>query len=169
MKKYTVDIYNYTELNDKAKEKAREWYKEGDELPFLPEDIKEHAIELLKENKIEVSEDIKVYYSLSHCQGDGVMIEFTGTWKNLNVTVKQSGHYNHERSTSIDISTEMGDDVYEEVYAEFTENVYVPLCIKLRDSGYDTIESMSNDEFVSDALTVNDYEFYSDGTLYIEK
>jgi hypothetical protein len=167
METVTTKVYNYTELSDEAKEKAREWYKEGDELPFLPEDINEQAHNIINNHK-DLDDVVieNIFYSLSYCQGDGLMIEMTGNYKEFHFKVKQNGHYNHERSTTISL---WNDECEEEDHEEFEEKVYIPICEELRDFGYDTIESMNNDEFVADALTNNDYQFYSDGSLYIEK
>lgn len=62
------EVYKYNELNDKAKEKVREWYLEGQE-PFIFTDMcKDDLYNLFGKNNLDVQ------YSLSYCQGDGFNI-----------------------------------------------------------------------------------------------
>lgn len=62
-------VYHYTELSEKAKEKAREWYIDDDLRPqLLQEDY-----ELMLSEDFPNSE-LKVEFSLGYCQGDGLNI-----------------------------------------------------------------------------------------------
>lgn len=70
MKTVTVEynVYKYNELNDKAKEKVREWYFDGQEPFIFEEDCKEDLRSLFGKNALEVQ------FSLASCQGDGFNI-----------------------------------------------------------------------------------------------
>jgi hypothetical protein len=165
MQTKTYNIYTFDELDEKAKEKARDWWKNGNDYPFLSEYMNEYAMELLKDAKIK-AHNVKVYYSLSCCQGDGAMIELDGTWKSYSVTVKQSGHYSHYNSKTIDLeSSKTGKDASEDVYNEFND-IYVAICKKLERSGYAYIDSENEDENVEDIILVNEYTFLADGTRH---
>lgn len=165
MQTKTYNIYTFDELTEKAKEKARDWYKQGNDYPFLTDDMQDKAIELLKDAKIK-ADDIKVYYSLSYCQGDGAMVEINGTWKSYTVNVKQSGHYYHYNSKTIELeSTKTGKDASEKVYNEFND-LYVDICQKLARYGYEIIESENEDQNVEEHILANEYTFLADGTRH---
>lgn len=58
-------VYKYNELSEKAKEKVKEWYLNGQEPYIFTEDCKMDLENLFGEN------DLNVQYSLGYCQGDG--------------------------------------------------------------------------------------------------
>lgn len=70
MRTATVDyeVYKYGELTEKAKEKVKNWYLEGQEPFIFTEDCKMDLENLFGEN------DLDVQYSLGYCQGDGFNI-----------------------------------------------------------------------------------------------
>lgn len=165
MQTKTYNIYTFDELNEKAKEKARDWWKQGNDYPFLTEAMTEHALDLLAENKIEAN-NVKVFYSLTYCQGDGAMIEMTGKWGKFYFQVKQSGHYYHYNSKVINLTVdETGEDADEEDYDEFNE-LYIDICQKLARYGYDYIEDEDKDERVDETILMNEYTFLADGTRH---
>lgn len=61
-------VYNYNELSEEAKEKVKEWYLDDDTRVW---DFSDMCNEDLKEL---FRSDLKVQYSLSYCQGDGLNI-----------------------------------------------------------------------------------------------
>lgn len=71
MRTATVDVYQFGELSDKAKERARDWYREcidSDEYSAVTEDA-QALLELLGFS------DIKIYWSGFSSQGDGASFE----------------------------------------------------------------------------------------------
>lgn len=62
------NIYKYNELSEKAKEKVKEWYLQGQEAFIFTDDCKQDLYNLFGKN------DLDVQYSLSYCQGDGFNI-----------------------------------------------------------------------------------------------
>lgn len=155
-------VYTFDELSDDAKEKARDWWREGNDYPFLSADMRERAGELLKGAGIEAT-TYRVYYSLGYCQGDGAMIELDGIWNGYGVSVRQSGHYCHEYSTSIEVSDrETGEEVDKKDFQE----VYVPLCIELEKYGYRIIEDANSDATVDEDIRANEYTFTEDGKRF---
>ena len=134
-------------------------------LMFLEDDLREYIHEELKERGIEHT-DIKVYYSLSYSQGDGLMFESTLTMPNGNVyVIKQSGHYTHERSTEI---TGYDENDKEKGTGEFEEDIYIPICTAVRDRGYQAIEYTQSDEYARETCEANEYTFLESGEMFNE-
>ena len=63
-----INIYQFEELTEKAQEKVKDWYLEGQDAETLSE-ILEEELSMLFPNS-----QLKVQYSLGYCQGDGVNI-----------------------------------------------------------------------------------------------
>ncbi len=61
-------VYKYNELSDNAKEKAKQWYLNGQDSFIFTEDCKEDLHNLFGKNNLDVQ------YSLAYCQGDGFNI-----------------------------------------------------------------------------------------------
>lgn len=79
MREVDVKIYKYEELNEKAKEKAKQKLCESFN-DVHSEEITQTMMNIVEDNKkfqIETDKNSKpkIYYSLSHCQGDGVSFE----------------------------------------------------------------------------------------------
>lgn len=152
-------VYKYEELNEKAKEKARDWYRAGnfewEWWDFVEEDLKEIG------DLMGIDID-KAYFSGFSSQGDGACFEGTYRAKKdiekcireyapldeklhsiaaeldelakykLHATIKHSGHYYHEYCTSIDVSEDL-DDTDEEMEQEAFSEVEGRLITALRD------------------------------------
>lgn len=169
MKTITIDLYTYNELSPIAKEKAlREW--SVGEPTFLTDDLREYIYEELNAQEYSAlgvatskKPTIVPLYSLSHSQGDGLMFEADVEDKKGNVyTIKHYGHYYHERSASISGVDKDGEDIDTK---NFEENVYIPICKKVAQRGYDEIEYAQSEEAFIDACECNDYTFEVDGTM----
>lgn len=97
MRKITniFNVYNYNELSEEAKEKVKEWYLD-DEIrsTFFYEDKDYFLAENYKRS------NLKVIFSLSNCQGDGLNIEgkinlydFAEKWETDEKSRKTIEHY----------------------------------------------------------------------------
>ena len=62
-------VYNFNELNNESKDYAIEKYYETEDYYFLEDDILEELYQL---DKHKIFEEVKLRYSLSWCQGDGL-------------------------------------------------------------------------------------------------
>lgn len=62
-------VYNFSELSEDAKEKAKQWYLDDDFRPQEFENIYTEDLRYLFNNS-----DLKMQFSLSCCQGDGLNI-----------------------------------------------------------------------------------------------
>lgn len=65
-----TDVYAFNELSAEAKENVKKWWIDGNiDLSYIfTEDIEQHLNELFPNS------DLKIQYSLSYCQGDGLNI-----------------------------------------------------------------------------------------------
>lgn len=157
-------VYNFDELDDKAKEVAREWYREGntDVLDAMfPAHMANMAKEYMDVEGITYDADsINVLYSLGYCQGDGAMFEGKVTWKGHNITIKHAGNYAHYNSKIIDCDTFQGEE------CALFNAIYVGICRKLEDLGYTEIEYRNSNECVDQEIEANEYTFTKDGKRF---
>jgi hypothetical protein len=170
MKTIETKIYTFDELSNEAKENAREWWRNGDDMPLMSEYMYETLYELLKKSLIKCDEP-KIYHSLAYCQGDGAMFEGECVYKKYTIPVKHAGMYYHERSTDIGTIriTKTGeyldDDTYESIEKSF-EDEYIKVCKALAREGYEYIENEHSDEVVDENLRANDYTFTESGKRF---
>ena len=64
----TYEVYTFPELSDKAKEKVKQWYLDGQNPDVFSDDCDDELASLFPNS------ELKVEYSLSYCQGDGLNI-----------------------------------------------------------------------------------------------
>ena len=62
-------VYNFSELSEEAKDKVKQWYLDDDFRPYDFENIYTEDLRYLFNNS-----DLKLQFSLSYCQGDGLNI-----------------------------------------------------------------------------------------------
>lgn len=140
-----VNVYQFDELSDAAKEKAREWYRNGgfdyNWYEYIYEDFKERA----KEAGFDVT---NIYWSGFWSQGDGAMFEYDYTSDKLRMEFinqlglspmrkgwlinntmtsgkgKQRGHYYHEKSCDHNIYWEVdnGDLAYSTLFYDWLDS-----------------------------------------------
>ncbi len=129
----TITVYAFDELEDDAKEKARDWYRSGALDYEWWDAVYEDAIACAAILGIEIN---KIYFSGFSSQGDGACFEGSyayakgsakairahapqdidlasiadrlqdlqrGWFYGLSASVRQSGHYMHEMCTQIDV------------------------------------------------------------------
>jgi len=176
MKTKTINLYTIDELkivNEKGYQKAIESFRNDNEYYFLSESMEEYLIELLQESKVikyDGVSDLKVYYSLSYCQGDGAMftglITYNYKGKDYLIKIKQSGRYYHSNSKDYSTTDTEGEEVdeWQEVEESF-DTEYKSICEKLEQWGYDYIESEDSEENIVDTIKANEYTFTSNGTI----
>ena len=128
MKIYEITRYAISELSPDAQAKALDKVREGEQENFpqdlLSEAMDEQASYLLAGNYEAKQSELKLYYSLSYSQGDGVAMHGTiypADAPNLTlpantyrVNIKHEGRYYHEYSFSV----ELLDEDYEEIEDE---------------------------------------------------
>lgn len=175
METIKVKVYQFDELNDEAKEKARAWYREG---IIQDTNFSEYVIEDAKAvgNLMGISID-KVYYSGFWSQGDGACFEGSYSYAKGSVKaikgyspepeliriaselasiqkvnfygisgrVKHSGHYYHSNSTQIDL-VKADNQGYENQLDGDTEEAISQLLRDFMNWIYKTLERAWEDE-----------------------
>lgn len=168
MQQKTINVYNYEELDEKAKENVLKYFREQEDFYYLEEDLKEYLKQLLEENKIKVIQDLKLFYSLSYCQGDGACFIGLFNWKGYEILIKHNSHYYHERSTDIYIYKLDKDgnekEATEKTYDSFKE-LYYSICRKIEKSGYEEIEYRQSEESIKELIEMNEYTFRENGEI----
>lgn len=199
MKKVTTEIFTFDELDSKAKEKARQWFRQsiGDDSSWS-ECVIEDAKHVFSIAGITIN---RVFFSGFCSQGDGACFE--GGWKAEDVkpgelkkeapgetelhriaagfeavakkypgstfTVKQKGHYNHENCTDFTVTT---DPDLPEVQP-WPEDELIELGKDAMRWIYKALESEWNyqntDEQVDERIQANEYEFTKDGRRWVQR
>lgn len=159
----TKQLYYFEELSDNAKEKAREWFREGNDDPFMQSHMCNLTAEALNEAGYTVNQsgmqDIDVRYSLSNSQGDG--FSFMGhihkDGKTYHIT-QSSNHYYHEMTMDAVEVTDDGDIDAPEVLEECRK-----IAREMESRGYEHIEWLNSNEYVDETIIANEYTFDIDG------
>lgn len=163
MKTIELKIYSFNELSDKAKQYAINKYYENETYDYLEEDMYYNLIDLINENECK-HENIKLFYSLSYSQGDGVCFtgEITKNGKTLKLTHKH--WYYFASSVNMDfIDNETGEDIDT---VEELKNIYFDICNKLEKIGYSILEYRMNENEFTEHCEVNEYMFLENGQIY---
>jgi len=192
MKTIRTKVYEFNELNDKAKQTAIEWYKNS----VLAEDsdilfgFDEHCREEAEKFGFN---DIKIQYSLSYCQGDGLSFSCSNfdlkqfltnnsrLHRNLLINVISSnctveikgntGRYCFASRSDIDLYLDANKDypniqtIIDLIKTEL-ENTYLQLCNELENTGYKWIEDAYTDESIIESIEANEYNFTKDGKIF---
>ena len=169
MRSFTTEhiVYSFDELSAEVQSKVIEEFQQREfeyGFEWLTVDMQYKLEELLKQNGIKKSE-VKVFYSLSYCQGDGAMFEGWIQYKSWGINIKHSGRYYHHNSKTFTIeSVNTGSEAPQKIYEEFN-NLYVDICKELERYGYNAIEAATTEEAIKELISSNEYEFYTNGTL----
>jgi hypothetical protein len=191
MRSITVNLYQYDELSDKAKEKARNWYRSCDNGEFA-EDVIYDAKEISKLFGLQID---KVYYSGFWSQGDGA--SFTGYYSyqkgalkavksyagrdtelhqiveqlqeiqrksfyGVSCKIRQHGNYVHEMTMQFDI--DISRQSYDDMEDELAEVLrdYARWIYKRLEAEYDY---QNSDEAVEESIISVGYEFLESGDI----
>lgn len=184
-------IYKFSELKPEIQQKVIDKYYEKEDYPFLKDDI---FSELSEIDKNKIFEDVKLEYSLSYSQGDGLCFSSDINLMNFlnNIyskklpefkksALKDYVYHLHTKNTNSYYSYCSKNHVQfdynyskEYIYIEkLWQNVfdeikeyYSNICGKLEKYGYDNIEyRMSISEF-TELSEDNDWEYYENGKLF---
>lgn len=161
MKTIEIKLYDFNELSEKAKEKAKAQWYECEDYPFLEDDLIESCQEYLRQAKVKF-QDIAVLYSLGYSQGDGLC--FTGTISKGKNSLVLTHNYRYYFATSVTMTFyKNGEEVDEN---EELKNIYLDTCRQLEKEGYDILEYRMDDDEFSEHCEVNGYTFEENGTMH---
>lgn len=188
----TINLYEYNELEEKAKEKAKEQFLEV-RCEIGKDMFTEIAMEII-ENYFPFIDGLEIQYSLSSCQGDGVNIYGKFNLQNVegmewlktevdSFELEENRHYCYslksqtENQTVDEIISEFeynsGNDIAEWQVMEvrkMVESVFEKLREaekEIEDYGYKFFYEVSDEEIEEDA-NANGILYLEDGTEYFE-
>ena len=186
------NLYQFDELSDSAKERAREWYRTTFDYEWW-DFVYDDAKEIGKILGIDISE---IYFSGFWSQGDGA--QFTGDYKyhkgaskeirsytndeelhriaddlqeiqrrnfySITASVSHSGHYYHEYCTTINVYDSREVDVSIDTEESIQELMrdYMRWIYRALEREYDYLTS---DENIDEMMAANEYEFDENGEM----
>jgi len=163
-KQVPITVYEFKELNPKAKEYAKKLWYEDEDYPFLSDDLTEFIKTELENAGIQYDK-LKVLYDLGYSQGSGLCFEGNFVYKNTRIIVKQSGHYYHSNSVSFDFEDENYESIDENETTNEFKGIYKDICRKAEKAGYKEIEYRMTDEEFDELCDANGYNFYESGKM----
>lgn len=164
MKIKEINVYEFDELSEEAKQQAiNNWYT-NETYPCLEDNLEEFSYPLLEDNKIEIMKNFDILYSLSNCQGDGVCFVGEFKWKKYHISITHNFRYYHNRSTDINITTQFDNEAKEEIYKDF-KKIYYSICDKIEKGGYEELEYRMDFKEFEELCQVNEYTFLENGTM----
>ena len=189
MRTEQINIYQFSELSEKAKEKAIETHRNW----YVDHDWYEHNYDCFKEEHPQYT-DCEIQFSGFYSQGDGASFTFRldgayfekwvealdiPGWKKAVLThytpeftgVRNSHHYSHKHTVSICLSSEEHDREnidalkfkYYHEFLELLRSEYYSHCDQLYKNLEQSYNYLVSDECVAEGLA--DYEFYDDGKM----
>ena len=185
MKTKTIYLYSFDELSETAKQTAIEKWYNSENYDFL-------EIDILESIETDIFKDIKLSYSLSHCQGDGISFS-----SNINIskflerydfqqfkkdaiceyfcnfeTKTNNGNYSFCSKSDVifdynyyNKDCKNIESLFFDIVLPDLQSEYISICKNAEAYGYSLIEyRMSNGEF-SELCEANDYTFLECGTM----
>lgn len=154
-----VEIYTFEELNEKARERARSWYRDGLDYPWWSE-----AVDSIRAFAKHFGATVTDYSLGSGCGRDYIKTDAT----NANFRGVKLADINREyMPTGYCLDCDLWYEFYDQFkktgdakYA-FDQALEEAICAIQRDIDY-----QYSDESVDEALTINDYKFTGDGRIW---
>ena len=159
----TYKIYEFSELSEDAKAKVKEWYLnnfyQNEEFSDMCKEELSHRFP---------KSDLKVQYSLSYCQGDGLNVYGTLNLKDVlyNLSITPLTSFKPE-----DILTEITPPFKNlnkklmKRFQQYIVDLFTKFCAELEAAGYQFFYSI-DDESMENVCKINEWEFLEDGTLF---
>ena len=193
MKTVKIQVYNFSELNENAKEKVIENYYESETYDFLSDDLQSYITDILDTKK--VFSDIKLNFDFSYSQGDGLSFsadfDFAKFLADYNFQefkkralceqfipkIKMNaGRYcfASENDCTIEYNTYMSyfstdlknlEDLADSILSDI-QKYYLSICYEAKRYGYDLIEYRMPEAEFSELCDENDLYFYENGKMY---
>ncbi|MNC28598.1 hypothetical protein D3C75_768140 [compost metagenome] len=194
MRTETVNVYKFDELSEKAKEKARQWYRQAGESDQWWDGVFEDVRDIAKLMGVEIE---RIGFSGFSCQGDGA--HFVGSFKyapgaakavagyapkdeavqriakewqalqaanfyKLTGTVKHSGHYQHENCTVFEVKRL--DTWASSDVEDAVEEVMRDFMRYIYRRLEKEYDWLNEDSQVDASILGNEYEFKANGEFY---
>lgn len=158
MKTKTINIYQYSELSEKAKEVARQWYLEGMDNSFCWENTQYDASEIgLIIESLDDHRPNKGYFAVSATECAAKIMKNHGE---ACETFKTANKYMENLLfASRDTESEGYEDLCEELEKEFLQSLLEDYRIMLNRD----IEYQQSDESIAESMQANEYDFFENG------
>ena len=160
MRVLTVEAFRFQDLEDEAKERAREWYRDGLDYPWFSESIdsirafaKHFGVSLM---------DWEIGGGRNYIKTDATNANFRG--------VRLDSINRDHMPTGYCLDADLWEAFYDEFKKTgdakhaFEQALEAALCAIQRD-----IEYQYSNEAVDESLRFNEYEFNSDGSIFTAK
>jgi hypothetical protein len=187
----TIQIYNFNELSQCGKETAINNFKDRHEIDL--DFFNDEAKEIISQRGFKGN--IKLQYSLSNCQGDGlsfgcdyfdseklheIFVEVLGMGKDKTIeTILNNSYFKLNGNSGRYCYANIGDLEYifddninapniEEVVGKVEKKlveIYLDLCKELENIGYNEIEYQYSDEYIANELIELEFEFTEYGKI----
>jgi hypothetical protein len=171
MKTVKVNVYKFSELSEQAKEKARNWWREGglnyewwDYFYYDAERIglKITSFDLDRNRHAEgdfllAANEVAANIFKEHgeqCETYKTATQFMEEWEPVFNDYMDENGVNYE--------SEMLEGHLMELEEEFLSSLLEDYSIMLQNE----YEYMYSDEYVSEAITINEYDFTEDGSIF---
>jgi hypothetical protein len=193
MKTIEIQLYKFDELSDESRQNAIEMQRNSKYNIYL-DSFNDNAHEQIIDAGFRGK--IKLQYSLSYCQGDGLsfscdyfdklndlFIEILGEGKQKTIDClinncsfkmeNTNNRYYFASKNDLDfyldnyyVKSQSNIDLVIEKVKEKLEDLYIDLCKSLEKQGYNEIDYQNSDEYISEMLISNDYDFTKNGVMY---
>ena len=162
MRTVEIKVYKFNELSDTAKEKAMDWYRDGEDYRFVWTDIIEDArniglkIESLDDHRpnegdfILAANEVAANIFRDHgkqCETYKTATKFMEEWEPVFATYME---------------TEEGEDKLMDIEADFLKSLLEDYRIMYNQN----IDYQNSDEAVIESINANEYEFTADGKFF---
>jgi hypothetical protein len=160
MRVLTVEAFRFQDLEDEAKERAREWYRDGLDYPWFSESIdsirafaKHFGVSLM---------DWEIGGGRNYIKTDATNANFRG--------VRLDSINRDHMPTGYCLDADLWEAFYDEFKKTgdakhaFEQALEAALCAVQRD-----IEYQYSNEAVDESLRINEYEFNSNGSIFTAK
>lgn len=189
METRTYNVFKFEELDNMTKEIAINKYYETEDYLFLEEDL---ICELENLDKLKLFSDVRLQYSLSCCQGDGLSFSAkidleaylkSKNWKEKSIHILteniykfystgNTGRYSYSSKSDIDFETQGGFinehierklNIIRDEIAEY----YLNICRKLETYGYSILNYRMDFKEFQEHCEANNYMFNENGKLTV--
>ena len=160
MRVLTVEAFRFQDLEDEAKERAREWYRDGLDYPWFSESI--DSIRAFVKHFGASLMDWEIGGGRNYIKTDATNANFRG--------VRLDSINRDHMPTGYCLDADLWEAFYDEFKKTgdakhaFEQALEAALCAIQRD-----IEYQYSNEAVDESLRFNEYEFNSDGSIFTAK
>lgn len=193
--KRKYNTYDFSELNEAAKERVRQWYLDDDMRPADWKEAVEQDLMVVFSNS-----DLHIQFSLNSCQGDGVniygelapedLVKVKDFYGDLDVLkdiylfefpenlcgkfhfiLKENARYTYCVARCMEVVLDDVIDGFEdeiEACHKYAISVIEALCQFYEKQGYNYLYTASDDE-IQNTCDANEWRFLENGEFFVEK